>query len=260
MQLLSGERWRHPNLARLNQVYHSRTKILFRMDYGGSVVLSLWLRERHKPNATKSLAVADVAEICRQLLTVVADLHAGPQVCHLDIKPENVILDGASPIGLKLVEFDCAQVQAGGELCRGACGTLPFIAPEVLLMEEYDGMAADVWSLGVMLFEVHCGYDGTEKLLNAPLRQHPAVRACAVDSTRNKIIGACIKVRFAQTEFAGRMTGLHGHPDLGALLPAMQPLLNGMCDLDPGRRLSARQALDVMTASLAAVAPGAGPS
>ena len=37
------------------------------------------------------------------------------------------------------------------------CGSWKYSAPEILLQEEYDPPAVDVWSLGVMLFQMVAG-------------------------------------------------------------------------------------------------------
>merc|ERR1712019_116299 len=95
--------------------------------------------------------------IITQIASAVAHLHTGPHICHRDIKPENITLAGSgSGMCLKLVDFDLAIIREGGATCCSICGTLPFMAPEVMFSFEYDGFAADIWSLGVVFFETLC--------------------------------------------------------------------------------------------------------
>ncbi|KEP64682.1 UNVERIFIED_CONTAM: CAM kinase, CDPK family [Hammondia hammondi] len=53
---------------------------------------------------------------------------------------------------VKLTDFGAACASAKGELLGTACGTVHYLAPEVLMGNYYDGFASDAWSLGVILF------------------------------------------------------------------------------------------------------------
>nr|PIL96344.1 CAM kinase, CDPK family [Toxoplasma gondii COUG] len=53
---------------------------------------------------------------------------------------------------VKLTDFGAACASAKGELLGTACGTVHYLAPEVLMGNYYDGFASDAWSLGVVLF------------------------------------------------------------------------------------------------------------
>lgn len=43
------------------------------------------------------------------------------------------------------------------EMTSGFCGTLTHMAPEILSKQRY-GLAVDIWSLGITVFEMVCGY------------------------------------------------------------------------------------------------------
>ncbi|KAL4559116.1 hypothetical protein LXL04_031250 [Taraxacum kok-saghyz] len=60
-------------------------------------------------------------------------------------KPENLLLDSEGKL-------------KGVELLYTTCGTLNYIAPEVLSNNGYDGAAADIWSCGVILYVILAGY------------------------------------------------------------------------------------------------------
>merc|ERR1712232_93438 len=49
---------------------------------------------------------------------------------------------------------------------RTRCGTMPFMAPEVLLEPYYEGCLADVWSVAVVCLELFCGIGVLEKVFN----------------------------------------------------------------------------------------------
>ena len=105
-----------------------------------------------------------------QTVEAVAHCHA-QNVYHRDLKPENILLDGADNV--KIADFGLAALAYGRSAPIGAtvhedasflqhtkCGSLMYAAPEVLrttLQRGYDAAAADVWSLGVILFAMLSG-------------------------------------------------------------------------------------------------------
>jgi len=66
---------------------------------------------------------------------------------HRDLKLENIILDGTD---IKLIDFGFATDQAEGT--NGVMGTAHYVAPEIVLSQLYNGMAADMYAVGVILF------------------------------------------------------------------------------------------------------------
>lgn len=77
--------------------------------------------------------------------------------CHRDLKPENVMMDHSKKV--KLIDFGfAAQIpDLKTKQLQTCCGSDAYAAPEVLRQDEYDGQAADVWSLGVLLYAILCG-------------------------------------------------------------------------------------------------------
>lgn len=99
----------------------------------------------------------DMAGIARVAAQVCAALeHAHSQgVVHRDLKPENVLIaeDGTA----KLMDFGIARSVASRMTTEGEIvGTVFYLAPEIALGKEFDGRA-DLYSLGVMLYELATG-------------------------------------------------------------------------------------------------------
>ena len=86
-----------------------------------------------------------------QLLDALSYLHF-QSICHLDIKPENVLLD--RNFGVKLADFGISKKLASpDQLLRDRIGTVFYTPPEKLRPESvYDGFKADLFALGVTLF------------------------------------------------------------------------------------------------------------
>ena len=52
----------------------------------------------------------------------------------------------------KLVDFGLATIIEPGQKLKDLVGTRYYVAPEIIKGEQYDGQAADIWSLGITLF------------------------------------------------------------------------------------------------------------
>lgn len=92
----------------------------------------------------------------KQLVAGVEYLHS-KGVAHRDLKPENLLLDAKD--NLRISDFGLATIfRKGGKerLLEKRCGTLPYIAPEVL-QREYHAEPADIWSCGIILVALLAG-------------------------------------------------------------------------------------------------------
>lgn len=94
-----------------------------------------------------------IGPIFAQLLEAVTFLHTRG-VCHLDIKPENMLLD--RPGHMRLGDFGLSALVEDGPI-YGCRGSISYAAPENLRSGSsgcvgYDGLRADVWSCGIVLF------------------------------------------------------------------------------------------------------------
>ena len=74
-----------------------------------------------------------------------------------DLKPENILLDATGHVALCDFGLSKADLHPN-ELTTTFCGTTEYLAPEILLDEHGYSKIVDLWSLGVLLFEMCCGW------------------------------------------------------------------------------------------------------
>ncbi len=88
-----------------------------------------------------------------QICEGVAYLHS-QNIAHRDLKLENIMVD-QSLCKIKIIDFGSAvDIGANRVDCHGICGSEPFIAPEVFQRLSYEGPPVDIWSLGIIMFEL----------------------------------------------------------------------------------------------------------
>ena len=75
-----------------------------------------------------------------------------------DIKLENTLLDATQPQpNVKICDFGYSKNEFVDSRPKTVSGTPDYIAPEVLMADQYDGKKADIWSCGVMLYVMVTG-------------------------------------------------------------------------------------------------------
>ncbi|KAJ6857203.1 hypothetical protein NC651_038795 [Populus alba x Populus x berolinensis] len=139
----------HPGIVRIHEVIGTKTKIYMVMEYvsGGQLA--------DKLSYAKKLSESAARRIFHQLIDAVDYCH-NRGVYHRDLKPENLLLDGKG--NLKISDFGLSALQKTASLLTTTCGSPFYIAPELIANKGYKGAAADVWSCGVILFELLSGY------------------------------------------------------------------------------------------------------
>jgi len=88
-------------------------------------------------------------------------LHCGqPAVLHRDLKSANILLDES--YNAKVADFGLSRLKAQTRSMTGNCGTVQWMAPEILSNESY-AEPSDVYSYGIILWELlvrECPYEG----------------------------------------------------------------------------------------------------
>ncbi|KDD74002.1 protein kinase, partial [Helicosporidium sp. ATCC 50920] len=138
----------HPNLVRLVEVIDDVAggRLLLVMEYaaaGQLVARGTLSPERRMPEVIAQFYF-------RQMAAGMAHLHAH-HVVHGDMKPDNVLLSGDATV--KIADFGQARFFDVRDTFRRTRGTPAFLAPEICAGEDYRGRQADMWALGVSLYQ-----------------------------------------------------------------------------------------------------------
>ena len=96
------------------------------------------------------------AQILRETISALQYLHSfNPPIIHRDIKPENLLLNENGRV--LLADYGWSNFKKDEDVRKTFCGTPEYIAPEMLRKEAHDHRI-DIWSVGVLMFELLAGY------------------------------------------------------------------------------------------------------
>jgi calcium/calmodulin-dependent protein kinase I len=140
----------HPNVLKLFEVYENDEEFFLVMELVSGKELFDKIVEKGQ------YSEAGASNIVRQIVSAVDYLHQNG-IAHRDLKPENLLsaeVDGHEII--KIADFGFSK-NFGEEKLMTSCGSPGYVAPEVLTCESYD-MSVDLWSIGVIIYILLCGY------------------------------------------------------------------------------------------------------
>ena len=170
----AANRVNHPNVAEIYDYGETDEGLVY-------LVMELLVGERLSDRiAAGAMATRQSLEIVEQVASALGRAHQ-LGVVHRDVKPDHVFLlrRGSRSDFVKLIDFGLAHVDRESRLGPpgAVLGTPEYIAPEQARGEE-PGPAADLYSLGVVLFEMLTGRlpflsDDTAVLVDAHRSQPP---------------------------------------------------------------------------------------
>jgi serine/threonine protein kinase len=161
----------HPNVITLLDVLESDEEIQIVTEYckGGELFDAIQRRRsRNSPKRQGQYSESEAAVITSQILSALVALHDN-NIVHRDVKPENIVLanDDDQELRVKLCDFGVARplVPLNGETdfldADNSTNTTPgtdyYAAPELDVGGTYNA-AVDIYSLGVVLYILLCGF------------------------------------------------------------------------------------------------------
>lgn len=137
---------RHQNILSLKDCFEDDKNVYLILEYASNGTLFEYIQKR------RGLSERECFIYFLQACLAVDTLHKN-SIIHRDIKPENLLLDKAKK--LKLCDFGCSFqfLKNSPKIRKTFCGTVDYMAPEFFQKNPH-GMAADVWALGILLYEM----------------------------------------------------------------------------------------------------------
>lgn len=147
-----GQRLKHPGLMKTYKSKNRKQFLYFTTEYIKGQTISQWISAHPNPD------INTVREYITQLSSALRALHR-QDVIHQDLKPDNIMLNDNERI--KIIDFGAVHAAGLAELTsvlqrKHPEGTLNYTAPEYL-MGEPGSKRSDIFSLGVICYEMLCG-------------------------------------------------------------------------------------------------------
>jgi hypothetical protein len=173
----------HPNVCRVFDVGESDGRIFFTMEYVDGEDLATLLRRIGRLPADKGL------EIARQLCAGLAAAHEYG-VLHRDLKPANIMLDGRGKV--RITDFGLAAFAEDIAAEEIRSGTPAYMAPEQTAGQEVT-IKSDLYSLGLVLFEVFTGKRATDTVTPGDLHRSPSRSPSSPTSSREPALDPVVE-------------------------------------------------------------------
>ena len=160
----------HINCVKTYEIISSNTNYYIIMDYCSKGELFNYIVKHHHLSNDIS------AFFYYQIINGIEYIHS-KGVCHRDLKPENLLLK--NNLIIKIIDFGLSNYFSdnvatnNNNLLITPCGSPCYASPEMVMGKKYNGFKIDIWSSGIILYAMLCGYlpfeegevdDGNERL------------------------------------------------------------------------------------------------
>jgi serine/threonine protein kinase len=139
----------HPNIIKLHHHTETNQHFYLFIDYHRppTVTLTEYL-QTHTP-----LSLDIAFSIFTQLVSAICHMHRNG-IAHRDIKPDNILIH---PETLLVTIIDFGFAIRSNISCVDRIGSPLYMSPEVLNCKSYDPRSADIWSLGIIFYQLIFG-------------------------------------------------------------------------------------------------------
>ena len=144
-------KFNHPNVILVTEIFESTDSYYSVMEFcEGGELFNYIVKKRR-------LTEKETAFFYFQIINGLEYIHS-LGIVHRDLKPENLLL--TKDHLLKIIDFGLSNyfVENQTELLSTPCGSPCYASPEMVAGKKYNGIKIDIWSTGIILFAMLCGY------------------------------------------------------------------------------------------------------
>ena len=139
---------KHLNIVKIIQIKEDHKNVYIIMEFIDYDLFLHIVNNKHLDEKESSLYYF-------QLINGIEYIHS-LNIVHRDLKPENLLLTKNKI--LKIIDFGLSNYSYNNEYLMTHCGSPSYTSPEMILGNKYDGYAVDVWTTGIILYAMLCGY------------------------------------------------------------------------------------------------------
>ncbi|XP_036610434.1 death-associated protein kinase 2-like [Trichosurus vulpecula] len=136
----------HPHIMKLHDIFICQVQMVLVLELIQGGEFFDFVAEK------ESLSEPEASDFLLQLLDGLVYMHS-LNICHFDLKPENIMLQQKDVIKpkIKIIGFGMAQKIEKNMYLNSRCGLPEYVAPEVIKLEPLT-VVADMWSVGVITY------------------------------------------------------------------------------------------------------------
>ncbi|CAD8188343.1 unnamed protein product [Paramecium pentaurelia] len=136
---------KHPKIVQYYKTFESKRRLYFILSFIEGNTLQQFIDDNNI-----RFSEQECITLIRQLVDVLSYLHSN-RIIHRDIKPDNIIVD--KNLNLTLIDFGLSYMTTQQITTHQNCGTLIYMAPEILMKKEYF-KSIDIWSCGIIQYQL----------------------------------------------------------------------------------------------------------
>ena len=157
----------HERIIKLYDVVDTQNYLFIFTELCSGGSLKDYIISKYNSNVNYFMKDSEVSLIIKNIMEGVGYL-ANNGIIHRDLKPENIMFRKENDINsLVLCDFGLAKENIGNSFLEKKCGTLIFMAPEVIMRRPYDSLV-DIWSIGIIMYILESG--GRHPFYNSAMR------------------------------------------------------------------------------------------
>ena len=137
----------HPNIIQIYEIIENTNNFYIVMEYASGGDLFNYIVQN------KRLTEQEASYFYTQIIYGIEEMHKH-KICHRDIKPENILLTPNKT--LKIIDFGLSSEY--DTFLNTPCGSPYYASPEMIRGVKYNGLSIDIWSSGIILYAMVCGY------------------------------------------------------------------------------------------------------